>query len=103
MSPHNIMEIIIKREIKYNKDKLQLKCDCERCLSDILAIALNHFPPKYVVNEHLEPYIRVSYEMMHQGKAEILAQITHAAQHVGKNPRCDRMKKVEEAKKEVNE
>lgn len=92
MRPRNIMEIVIEREIKNNKDSLNLVCDCEQCLADVFAITLNQFPPKYIVNDYLEPYIRVGYEMMQQGRAQILTEIIHAVNKVGEHPRCDNFK-----------
>lgn len=88
MKLRNIMEIIVKKEVEQSKHLLELACQCDQCLADIMAISLNQYPPKYIVNDDLEPYVRVGYEMMQQERAGVLTAIVNAAKKVNQNPRC---------------
>lgn len=49
---------------KFLADRYQNACTCPRCMSDIVAIALNYLPPHYVVEteagqEHGSPWVMV--------------------------------------------
>lgn len=61
-------------------------CKCERCRDDIMALALNNLPPKYVVTERGSIITHVVYEQA-GGKAQVVAAITSAIQKVRNNPR----------------
>lgn len=88
MKVFNVMEKVVRQEIENNQEYLGLMCGCEYCKEDILAITLNHFKPRYGVNDDLQPYIRAEYEVNQQGKTEILTTILKAAKVVNENPRC---------------
>lgn len=88
MSIHNVMEEIVLEVIKKYKNNLQLACDCERCINDIMAISLNQLPPRYIVQMEHQPYVRVPYTADTQGVATTLSVVTQAAGIVSKNPRC---------------
>ena len=61
-------------------------CQCERCLMDITAYALNKLPPKYVVTRKGSLYAKL--EAMHlQFDVDIVSAITQGAKQIGKNPR----------------
>lgn len=45
MALYNVMEEIVRDVLMQYKDKMQLTCQCERCFTDIMAIALNELPP----------------------------------------------------------
>ena len=61
-------------------------CKCEKCLSDIAAIALNRLPPHYVVSEKGEVYSKV-LNMSIQFEADVTTAILEAIEKVSKNPR----------------
>ncbi len=61
-------------------------CTCERCKDDIMALALNNLPVKYVSSEQGEIYTKVVYDQI-GGKAQVIAAIMSAIQKVQKNPR----------------
>lgn len=63
-------------------------CKCSRCKLDIMAFALNHLPPKYVVTDKGHTYTRVA-EMAQQFNADLVVAISKGLKHVGKNPRHD--------------
>ncbi|KXH84027.1 late competence development ComFB family protein [Sporosarcina sp. HYO08] len=62
MAIKNVMEIIVRDVLLGNKQELKLTCSCNRCLDDIMAHALNHLPPRYIVNPDHQPYVRVMHE-----------------------------------------
>ena len=89
MGVHNVMEDVVRDTLLSYKDNMNLTCDCEQCLSDILALALNELPPRYIANSKYSPYVRASHEADHQGATNIIAVIAKAAALVSKSPRCE--------------
>lgn len=61
-------------------------CKCERCVSDIKALALNILPPKYVATPLGEVYSRVN-ELSTQFEANAVKAIIVAIEKVLKHPR----------------
>ncbi len=61
-------------------------CGCEKCRLDIIALALNDLPSKYVVTEQGELYARAR-ELEQQFDIDVDTAIIKAAVFVGKNPR----------------
>jgi len=53
---------------------------------DILAFALNHLPPRYVVTQKGHLYTRVD-ELKQQFRTDIVVELSKAIQHVQANPR----------------
>lgn len=81
----NIMENIVERELEKLKRCLDV-CNCERCISDIIACALNQLPPKYIVSN--EGYLYSKIDMAyHQYEVDVIQAITRAAQIIKRNPR----------------
>ena len=64
-------------------------CTCDNCQHDILAIALNSLPPKYVVTKRGELYTKLN-NLQHQFDVDIIAAISKAAVIVSRNPRHER-------------
>ena len=63
-------------------------CKCEKCKLDIIAIALNELPPKYVVSQMGELFTKVN-ELTQQFEVDIESAIVKAAVQVAKNPKHD--------------
>lgn len=63
-------------------------CKCEKCKLDIIAIALNELPPKYVVSQIGELFTKVN-ELTQQFEVDIESAIVKAAVQVAKNPKHD--------------
>lgn len=61
-------------------------CKCDRCRMDIKALALNNLPPKYVVTEEGELYVKTN-ELVRQFEVDIIKAITMAAIKVNNNRR----------------
>lgn len=89
MSIKNVMEAVVQDVLKNSQKQLNLVCDCNRCMDDILATALNNLPPRYIVNPDHQPYVRAVHETDRDGAINILRVVTQAATLVGKRPRCE--------------
>lgn len=61
-------------------------CSCTRCRLDIMAIALNNLPTRYVVTDKGSIFTKVSMEQI-GGRAQVAAAILNAIKIVQKNPR----------------
>ncbi|MET3655781.1 late competence development ComFB family protein [Sporosarcina psychrophila] len=94
MALYNVMEEIVRDVLLQYKDQLQLTCQCERCFNDIMAIALNELPPRYIANEEYGPYVRAAHVADRQGATNIILIVTKAATFVSNNPRCPVMNPV---------
>lgn len=81
----NIMEDIVENKMNQIQGTLGC-CTCEHCRSDIIAYALNHLPPKYVVTAKGEVYSKL-YTLSVQHDADIMSALTQGANLVAKNPR----------------
>lgn len=64
----------------YLQDDRYVVCRCERCISDITALALNYLPPRYYVEAGRGGEI---------GSPQVMIQsaVHEAIESVGKNPR----------------
>ncbi len=81
----NLMEDEVIFAIKkLLKDETNI-CTCEKCISDIRAIALNNLPPKYVVTEKGKLYEKVN-QMNYQFDADVMREVTKAIEIVKNNP-----------------
>ena len=61
-------------------------CCCERCRMDVMAIALNNLPPKYIVTKSGERYLKMA-SLQAQFNVDIITEITKAVQIVKGNQR----------------
>ncbi|MHC1750360.1 MAG: late competence development ComFB family protein [Cellulosilyticaceae bacterium] len=57
-------------------------CRCDKCRSDIMAIALNLLPPMYVSTDKGETLLRANLLLKQQLKADILAAIIEGVNKV---------------------
>ena len=89
MESHNVMEDVVRDTILTYQKSLNLTCECERCLNDVMSLALNDLPPRYISIAQHSPYIRATHEADRQGVTNIIAVITKAASRVSSNPRCE--------------
>lgn len=68
--------------------KLMNICQCEKCRLDIIAIALNNLPSKYVVTDKGELYTKVR-ELESQFSVDVETEVVKAAIFVNRSPRHD--------------
>lgn len=83
---HNIMEdkvIDITNNLMEGDKEF---CCCDRCKLDVVALALNSLPPKYVVSQRGEVFGKVNM-MTSQGDTDIIQAIARAIEIVRKKPR----------------
>lgn len=82
----NYMEDVVWNFLDDLLSKYPEVCHCETCRYDIVALALNQLPPKYVVREQGELYSRINtLEVQHQ--IDVFAALTKAIMLVKDNPR----------------
>lgn len=62
-----------------------LKCNCEKCTTDIIVLTLNHLKPKYTSTQAGQAYIKALY-MNTQLQSDILQELTRSLQVVESNP-----------------
>ena len=80
----NILEEVMRLEAPKVMKGLEM-CGCDRCINDVLAIALNSIPPKYVVTQRGALFAKISaYGTQYQ--TDIFAHLTKACVTVGKAP-----------------
>ncbi|GAB4266858.1 MAG: late competence development ComFB family protein [Candidatus Rifleibacteriota bacterium] len=85
----NKMESAVKRMLDdIIKSREKEVCACERCKLDIIALALNSLPPKYVVTEIGNAVINVDLDSA-QGKANVTMAVCNAIDVVNRRPRHD--------------
>ena len=79
------VEDMLERMMK-NTAFAKQTCTCEFCKLDIMAIALNTLPQKYVVTRKGELYAKIN-SLQNQFEVDIISAITKATSIVGRNPR----------------
>ncbi|AEX84648.1 Late competence development protein ComFB [Marinitoga piezophila KA3] len=60
-------------------------CICDRCRADVIALALNHLHPKYVVTEKGRLYSELQ-NYTFQTRAEVLTEVLKAMEKVKEHP-----------------
>lgn len=84
----NTMESAVATQLCDLKMNFPNACFCDRCQQDIMAVALNSLPPRYVVSEEGEVYARIA-ELRQQYHADIIVALIEAIDKVQKHPRHD--------------
>ena len=82
---HNYMEDVAGFVIDDMLGNTEGICRCSKCRLDILAIALNKLPSKYVVTEKGRVYAKIT-ELELQLKADMVKELTKAMGVVKKRP-----------------
>lgn len=77
-------ELVVKKTDEILK--LMNICKCEKCRLDIMALALNSLPAKYVVSDKGELFTKVR-ELEQQFDVDVDTAIIKAAVFVNKNPK----------------
>ena len=84
----NYMENLVLDIMPAVLDSTEGICTCERCKADVVAYALNHLPPKYVVTHTGNLYTKLA-AMHTQFDADVVTAATRGAKLVAKSPRHD--------------
>ena len=82
----NFMEDVVSTYVAEVLEKDSAFCGCSRCRMDVIAIALNHVTPKYVVTTKGYAYARMG-ELQAQFRTDTIVAVTHALKVVKANPR----------------
>ncbi|MGP1407079.1 late competence development ComFB family protein [Selenomonas sp.] len=82
----NTMEEFVKHNLDTILRMYPDCCSCDKCREDIMALALNHLPPKYVSTDKGDLFARIS-SMDPVDKAFISQEIAKAIQIVHEVPR----------------
>jgi len=81
----NVTEIIAESKVDEVVAMMEA-CSCSKCVNDILAIALNSLPTKYVTTDVGKQYIQLnSYKK--QFETDVVAALIKACQIVKESPR----------------
>lgn len=86
----NYTEIIVDDVLSNMLRAQELECQCEKCMDDIRAIALNNLEPKYVATERGILYSKLN-EFSVQAKADVIRELTKAMEKVKENPRHNKV------------
>ena len=81
----NYMEIVVEDVLVGILKEHKLKCNCERCLADVKALALNNLKPIYVVSEKGILYTKLN-ELNNQFKADVIREIISGINMVEEKP-----------------
>ncbi len=67
----NVVEIIARENVIAMMDRIEM-CTCSKCICDVLALALNSLPTKYVTSDAGKQYIQLeSYKKQFETDVEI--------------------------------
>ncbi|TXK74696.1 late competence development ComFB family protein [Paenibacillus sp. N3.4] len=78
MMVFNAMESIVMNLFEEFEKNYERKCTCDRCKEDILALVLNHIPPKYTSSEKGQLYVKSLY-MNQQIQSDVMKELIQAA------------------------
>lgn len=88
MELKNYMEGAVAETLREILDKEKAICSCQRCWLDMMALALNSLPPKYIVRRTGYIYAK-SNELTTQFRVDILVAVMKAKEMVSSTPRHD--------------
>ncbi len=86
MKVKNCMEHFVEENIDAVLAQYPEACNCEKCQRDILILALNHLPPKYVATDKGDTYTRLDLYNQDQTLA-VIREIAKAVEIIMRNPR----------------
>lgn len=86
MELKNYMETIVLNYLDGVLAKYPNCCSCEKCRQDIVMLALNHLPPKYVSSDKGNVYAKLSL-MEVENEVIVIEEIAKAIEIVSKSPR----------------
>lgn len=92
MELKNFMECLVEEQLnEIFATQVNSGCSCERCRQDVAALALNLLPPRYVVSQQGELYIKAN-GLESQFTTDILIAISKAMAIVQAQPHHDSRK-----------
>ena len=88
MELKNYMEDVVLNKLDTVLASFPGYCTCEKCRRDVVMLALNHLPPKYISSYKGDVYARLD-GMEVQYEVEVIQAIAKAIKIVHENPRHD--------------
>ncbi len=85
MEVKNHMEYVVEKMLPQVLKMKPDVCSCERCISDMKAIALNNLPPKYVATEKGEVLTKAN-QLTVQFEADVIRALVEATEKVKGHP-----------------
>jgi competence protein ComFB len=79
------MEDVVQDELEILLSERDDICKCQKCKYDIMVMALNRLPTKYVITNRGRLYTKLS-EQEAQFKADVVKELTMAITKVSRNP-----------------
>lgn len=86
MELKNFMEDVVINKLDSVLAQYPECCHCDKCRQDIVVLALNHLPTKYVSSEKGEIITRVQ-AMSIEYEVDVIQQLINAIQIVSQKPR----------------
>jgi len=86
----NIMEELVENKME-ELMKLSNMCTCDRCRTDVAALALNKLPPRYVATDSGSAIARYEWMSTFQLQIMVTAEIQQAIEMVLKKPRHEHL------------
>ena len=80
----NVMEALVEDKV----DRLwknHTGCTCMQCRADVIALALNNLPPKYVVSREGALFVKMA-QLDNNHEVEITQQVAIAMKVIGEAP-----------------
>lgn len=77
----NVAELAVKERIEEAMEKFKC-CQCDHCVKDVLALAVNNLPPKYIVRNELDQALEIR-----RYDADVISALVNAVIKVKQNPR----------------
>ena len=88
----NVVETIAKENVVEMMDRMEM-CTCSKCICDVLALALNSLPTKYVTSDAGKQYIQLeTYKKQFETDVEIA--LMRASLTVKGSPNHDEKEKL---------
>lgn len=85
----NVVEVLAYEKVFELMKQMQI-CNCRSCTADVLAIALNNLPAKYVTSDAGKQYIQLdSFKM--QMETDIVSELIKACLIVKESPKHDNL------------
>lgn len=81
----NVMEDVVGEKVD-NLMEITGSCNCSKCKADVMALALNQLPPRYVATENGAVFSHMEATAT-QMQAEITVAVMSAIDMVGRNPK----------------
>ncbi|MBD0378913.1 late competence development ComFB family protein [Paenibacillus sedimenti] len=78
MGLYNAVETIVSNMYEEFQKSYELKCECEQCKEDILALVLNRIPPKYTSSDKGQLFIKSLY-LNPQLQSDVMSELMRAA------------------------